>query len=431
MSEVLSMDWLQAIARRTRCICRSGNAPVLPLFLALLGALYGAQPLRAVVTAPNGVHTDALNLTPEVHQAYLHFYDLDYDGAMLRFQKIQQAHPDDPISTVYVLNTTVFRELYRLDLLDTTLYVHDGFMTGKHPVVEDMRVRAQVEAQSAQAIRIADEQLRKDPQDVDALFARGYARSLLATYMAMVEKSYIPALRMALAARRDNERVLRLDPKYVDAKLVVGVHEYVVGSLAIPFKLLAGLVGINGSKSKGLAYLRDDGQNGIITATGASTALALFLRREARYQDAIAVIQGLEKQYPRDFLFHLEKANLVKDAGEGAPAIAEYRALLQQARRPGYFPNAHMEMAWYGLGEALRGQRDYASAADAYQQAALQPTISPLLKRRTELAAGEMYDLLHQRVAAQQQYAKVIAFGGDSTEVERARRFQHSPYKGR
>jgi hypothetical protein len=88
-------------------------------------------------------------------------------------------------------------------------------------------------------------------------------------------------------------------------------------------------------------------------------------------------------------------------------------------------------MAWYGLGEALRGQRDYASAADAYQQTALQPTISPLLKRRTELAAGEMYDLLHQRVAAQQQYAKVIAFGGDSTEVERARRFQHSPYKGR
>jgi hypothetical protein len=87
-------------------------------------------------------------------------------------------------------------------------------------------------------------------------------------------------------------------------------------------------------------------------------------------------------------------------------------------------------MAWYGLGEALRGQRQYASAATAYQQATLQPTISPLLKRRSELAAGEMFDLMGQRAQAQQEYTQVMAFGGDSTEVTRARKYHHSPYKG-
>ena len=405
-------------------------ASLLSLFLVALVALSAAVPLHAVVTTPDGMHTDALNLTPQVQDAYQHFYDLDYDGAMQRFQAIQQQNAGNPISTVYVLNTTVFRELYRLDLLDTTLYVHDGFLSGKHPVVEDMHVRAQVDALCAQAVRIADAQLQTNPQDMDALFARGYAQSLRATYVAMIEKSYIPALRLALAARRDHEEVLRQDPKYVDAKLVVGVHEYVVGSLPIPLKMMAGLMGIGGSKAKGLEYLRFDGQHGVITRTGASTSLALFLRREAQYPEAVATIQKLVARYPRDFLFHLEYANLLKDSGQGQPSIATYRALLQQAGTPGYFPNPHLEMAWYGLGEALRGQRDYESAANAYQQAATQPTISPLLKRRTELATGEMYDLLHRRTEAQQQYAAVIDMGGESTEVDRARRFQHSPYTG-
>ncbi len=411
---------------------RSGSVmAMLFLFFISLAALCASQPMFAVVTAPNGTHTDALNLTPEVQDAYRHFYNLDYAGALPRFQKIQKEHPDDPISTVYVLNTTVFRELYRLGLLDTTLYVNDGFLSGKHPVVEDMQVRKQVDTLAAQAIRIANAQLKANPKDVDAMFARGYARSIRATYMAMVEESNLPALALALSARRNQEEVLRLDPKYTDAKLVVGVHEYVVGSLPLPLKLMAGLVGISGSVSKGLDYLRDDGKNGIITATGASTSLALFLRREAQYPEAITVVQGLVARYPLDFLFHLEYANLLKDSGQGPPSIAAYRAILQFAATPGYFPNAHWEMAWYGLGEALRGQRDIADAAVAYQKAAMQPTVSLLLKRRALLAAGEMEDLLHQRARAQEEYAAVIALGGDTSEVDRARKYQHSPYRGK
>ena len=31
--------------------------------------------------------------------------------------------------------------------------------------------------------------------------------------------------------------MLQIDPEYVDAKLVVGVYEYVVGALPFPFKI--------------------------------------------------------------------------------------------------------------------------------------------------------------------------------------------------
>ncbi|MGA8161289.1 MAG: hypothetical protein WCB76_10805, partial [Acidobacteriaceae bacterium] len=87
------------------------------------------------------VDTDPLNRTPEVREAFQHFYSMDYDNALERFERIHREHPGDPMATDYVLNATLFRELNRLDLLDTTFYANDGFLTGKHTVVENPAVR--------------------------------------------------------------------------------------------------------------------------------------------------------------------------------------------------------------------------------------------------------------------------------------------------
>jgi tetratricopeptide (TPR) repeat protein len=391
-----------------------------------------AIPAMAVVTAPNGTDTDPLNLTPEVQAAYQHFYDLDYANAEAAFEKIAAEHPDDPMAADYVLNNTVFRELYRLDLLDTTLYVEDGFLSGKHPVVEDPAVTARVEALYNHAVQLSNARLQANPNDVDALFARGYATSLETVYSGMVEKKYVPALRKALAARRDDDQVLKLDPKYVDCYLVVGVHEYVIGSLSRPYKILAGIVGIHGSKSKGMADLRRVGEDGIINSVAARTALAIFLRREAHYPQAIEVVDGLHRQYPHNFLFSLEQANLLKDSGLGMEAIAAYEALVKAAAAPGgYYPDPHVEMAYYGLGEAAHGQRNIAEAASAYENAAMQSTASPLLLRRAHLRAGEMYDLLGQRDQAKKQYDAVIALGIEFSQADAARKYERSPYTGK
>ncbi len=387
---------------------------------------------HAAVTAPNGTDTDPLNLNPDVQTAFQHFYDLDYTNAEARFKKIAAEHPDDPMAADYLLNNTVFQEIYRLDLLDTTLYVEDGFLSGKHPVVEDMQARARITALYDRAMQLSNDRLRANPNDADALFARGYATSLETIYIGMVEKKYIPALKMALAARNDDDAVLKLDPKYIDCYLIVGVHDYVLGSLSFPLKMLAGLVGIHGSKSKGMQELRRVGKDGIINSVSARTALAIFLRREAQYPKAIAVIDGLHNQYPHNFLFSLEQANLLKDSGQGTHAIAAYQALLAQAAAPGgYYPNPHMELAYYGLGEAARGQRQIAVAAKAYETAAQQPTASPLMQRRAHLRAGEMEDLLGQHPQAKKQYDAVLALGSEFSQATDAQKFEQSPYTGK
>ncbi len=398
------------------------------LLSALLAA---APPAWAAATAPNGTDTNPLNLTPEVQAAFQHFYDLDYGNAEAGFQKIAAEHPTDPMAADYLLNNAVFRELYRLDLLDTTLYVQDGFLSGKHPVVEDMKVRAKVETLYNKALDLSDEKLRNSPNDVDALFARGYATSLETVYVGMVEKKYVPALKMALSARKDDDDVLKLDSKYVDCYLIVGVHDYVLGSLALPFKILAGMVGIHGSKSKGMKELRNVGKDGIINSVSARTALAIFLRREAQYPKALEVVDGLHQQYPHNFLFSLEEANLLKDSGQGMRAIAAYQALLTQASKPGgYYPDPHLEMAYYGLGEAARGQQQIPVATKAYESAAAQLTASPLMQRRAHLRAGEMYDLQGQHPEAKKQYEAVLALGTEFSQADSARKYEQFPYTG-
>jgi tetratricopeptide (TPR) repeat protein len=375
------------------------------------------------------IHTNPLNRAPEVRAAYERFYTLDYDGALNRFQKVQRAHPDDPMASDYVLETVLFHELYNLDLLDTTLYAHDGFLTGKHQVVENKAFSTHIEDLSGKTIQLAEERLRHNPKDVDALYARGWSKSLRATYVGLVQRSFIAALRLALQARQDNDQVLKIDPAYVDAELVVGIHQYVVGSLPLAFKVLAGLAGIHGNKEKGLAMLRDDGSHGVTTSVEARTALALFLRREAKYGEAAEWNDSLKRQYPHNFLFWLEAANLQKDAGHAQEAIVQYRALLEQSRHAGYFTNAQLELAWYGLADTLRGQRDAAAAADAFEHVSAQPTVSPDLKRRAQLGAGMAYDMMGKRNQAEAAYRDVLALG-ESEQASDARRYLKVPYKG-
>ena len=90
-------------------------------------------------------HTDPLNLDPVVREGYERFYILDFDGAMSRFESVLKAHPQEPMAYGYVQMATVFRELYHQDLLDTTYYAHDSFLTSKRNVPVPAATRQRIE----------------------------------------------------------------------------------------------------------------------------------------------------------------------------------------------------------------------------------------------------------------------------------------------
>jgi len=389
----------------------------------------------ALMTAENlcwasGAHGNPLSSDPLVREALEHFYHLDFPGEVDSFERLHAAHQGDPQATAFVLEAVVMQELYRLDLLDTTFYANDGFLSGKHPAVEDPRVRDRIFALTDEAVQEADSRIARNPKDVDALYARAWARALKSIYVGMAEKSYVACFRLATKARDDDARVLQLDPEYVDAKLVTGIYEYVVGSLSFPFRVLIGFAGITGSKSRGIDMLHDAGNRGILSSVEAQTALALFLRREAKYQQAILFIGKLKHQYPHNYLFCLEDANLRKDAGEGMGAVAAYREVLASNAKPGYFSSAQLELTYFGLGEALRGQRHYPEAAQAYEQAAETRSVGPELKIRSLVAAGECHDLNGDRQSAIKDYTAAIRDGPGTSRANLARKRLRSPYRG-
>jgi tetratricopeptide (TPR) repeat protein len=167
----------------------------------------------------------------------------------------------------------------------------------------------------------------------------------------------------------------------------------------------------------------------VLTSVDARTAIALFLRREAKYDEAIQVVEQLKNEYPHDFLFCLEDANLRRDAGEGMRAVGAYQQIQADNAKTGYFADARMELADFGLGDALRGQRHNDEAAQAFEEAAEMPGVGLELKIRTLLNAGECRDVAGQRPLAVRDYQAAIDAGPDTSRADQARRYLRTPYR--
>jgi tetratricopeptide (TPR) repeat protein len=278
------------------------------------------------------------------------------------------------------------------------------------------------------AENLEEQQLKSNPNNVDALYARGVTRAQFALYTALIERAWFSALRNAVGARRDHERVLELNPNYVDAKLVVGAHNYVVGSLPWSVKVAVALVGLSGSKEKGLQYLREVADGNGENSVEGKVVLSIFLRREHRYDEARVLMHDLTARYPRNYLFPVEEANLFRSAGNVQEAAAYYRKVWQNGRE-GKYDSLHYEIAAWGLGELLRNQKDYSGAAAAYEWVSAAPNPDPETLQKANLAAGEMYDLLQKRDLAMKKYQIVLAENSSSPPAEQARRYIKDAYR--
>jgi TolA-binding protein len=364
---------------------------------------------------------------PLVDAAFDHFYNMDYDRAIQEFDKVQDRRPNDPATTNHLLTAILMRELYRMGAMNSGEYANDSFIGEAHRAA-DPKVKERIKQLVDRAQSLEEQQLKSNPDNVDALYARGVTRAQFALYTALVERAWFSALRNAVGARHDHERVLELNPNYVDAKLVVGTHNYVTGSLTWSVRVAVAMVGLSGTKEKGLEYLREVANSNGENNVDAKVVLSVFLRREHRYDEARAIMHDLAARYPRDYLFPLEEANLLRAGSHAQEAAAGYRKVWQNGRE-GKYGNLHYEMAAWGLGELLRSQKDYSGAATAYELVSEAPEPDPETMQKANLAAGEMYDLLQKRDLAMKKYAIVLAENGGTPLAERARAHIREAYR--
>ena len=324
-----------------------------------------------------------------VRDGYEHFYILDYDGALSRFESVLKAHPQDPMAYGYVQMATVFRELYHQDLLDTTYYAHDSFLT-----FEAQRggggsdAAAHREPDRSRASSCATTQIKANPNDKDAYFARGYLRGIHAAFITLVDHSFVAAARQGYAARGDSEQALKIDPEYADAKMAIGIQLFAVASLPRWVRMLVGIVGVGGNKEKGLTDAAGIGRawgddvggitHGVVAVSAARWALSGGAGGAAWAGGAVS-------------------AQLSVSAGRGQPDQGRgqragcdrtVQGVLADAAKPGYFVDPRLQMALFGLADTQRGQNDIAEAAENYVKAAEQPKCSDWLRKRAQLNAG-------------------------------------------
>jgi len=398
------------------------------LCLLFLGFPFPAAPAQ---TNANGPHPeDSLSFRPNDplnRSAFDHFYNLDYDRAVEEFDQVLQRHPDDPFAVNHLLTAVLFRELYRMGALNTGEYANDSFIRTAHRSA-DPKVKQQIQDLVQRALQLEEKALSANSKDVEALYARGVTRAQFATYTAMVERAWFSALRNAVGARRDHERVLELAPGDVPAKLIVGAHNYVMGSLPLALRASVTLLGIGGNKEKGLKYLGECAQGTDETSADAKILLVLFLRREHRYQEALPIARGLIQSYPRDVLLALEEGNLLRAAGNNQDAAAVYRKVWQDGQEHRY-GGLHYEIAALSLGDLLRSQKDYAGAVAAYEQLNEVAQPDPEVVQKTNIAAGEVYDLLGKRDLAIKKYQAVIATDPGSAFAATANQRLKEPYR--
>lgn len=394
----------------------------LTLLVFLLLSSIVAVPQITPLESSRGIAFD-----PETQAAFDHFFNMEYDRATQEFEKILEKHPNDPFAVNHLLTVVLMHDLYDTGSMNTGDYANDSFI-GHAPHPTDPKIKVRIKALVRRAEDLEDKALKANSSDRDALYCRGVTRAQFAVYTGLVERAWFSALRNAVGARHDHERVLELDANYVDAKMVVGTHNYVVGNLPWSVKVAAALAGLSGSKDKGLAYLREVAKTNGENAVDAKVLLSLFLRREHRYDEALGYMQEVSARYPGNHLFPTEVANLERAAGRLDEAEAEYRKVWQNGRE-GKYGKLHYESAAWGLGELRRSKKDLAGAAAAYELVGKAPNPDPDVLQKANLAAGEMYDLLQKRELAMKAYEAVLAGRPDSGQADQARRYLKEAYR--
>ena len=368
---------------------------------------------------------------PLVDQAYDHFYNLEFEEAIALFQRGIALHPDSAELHNHLAQSIVFREMYRDGALESEL------VSGNNSFLRRPRLNPTPETEKwfldeiAASMRLSEARLAANPKDAAAMYAQGIACGLRSDYYWVVKKAWRDSLKDATAARRLHNRVSELQPGNVDARLVQGLDDYIVGSLPLTFRMLGFLVGIRGDKEKGLRTVREVMLHGADNRIDAQDMLCALYRRENQPRKAVPLVQDLIQRYPRNYILRLELAEMYSMAGDGAAGLDAMRevAALKAGNAPGY-DRLPWERIYYQEGTIQFWYRDLAAALENLKKAAaageqLDLNIGALVWLRM----GQIYDLTNRRALALDAYQRSIAFAPEAEAAQEARKYLGTPYR--
>src|ERR1044072_6023911 len=235
-------------------------------------------------------------------------YNIDYDKAQRDFNEIVKLYPNHPGGYQLLAARLWIKTLYESRRLQVSLYSSESFYTNGDDKV-DPKIVTEFRNLTRESKRLAEAKLKQEPKNIEALDFLANTEGLKASFEEAVERRHFAALRDGNDAVDHHREVLKLDPKYIDAQITIGLYEYVVGSLPLPIKILAGATGYRGSKKRGLKMLEQVAQEGTWARDDAKSVLIVLYTREKRFAEKVKLTRELSEKYPRNYLLRLETAD--------------------------------------------------------------------------------------------------------------------------
>jgi predicted Zn-dependent protease len=348
-------------------------------------------------------------------------YNIDYDKALRDFKEIQQLYPNHPGGPQLLAARLWIKTLYESRRLQSSLYNSESFYTNGDDKV-DPKVVDEFRSLTREAKRLSEAKLKQDPKNIEALDFLANTEGLKASFAEAVERRHYAALRDGNDAVNHHRNILKMDPKYIDAQLTIGLYEYVVGSLPLPIKLIAGVTGYRGSKKRGLAMLEQVAKEGRWAQDDAKTVLVLLYTREKRYAEVLTITRELSAKYPRNYLFRLETADALvslarvkrneKDLAGAVQAEKEAFATFDELLRDRNARDAAaraLDLIHFKYGEVLMMAGHNDRAAKEFLTTTKVDKAEPGLVTMAHLYAARAYDVSGKRDEAVAQYKEVLA----------------------
>jgi tetratricopeptide (TPR) repeat protein len=360
-----------------------------------------------------------------------HFYNLNYDASIREFRAAAATRPNDPNAHNHVAQALLYRDMFRAGALESELVSRsNSFLRRANMNVSEADAREFTNAIDT-SMRLANERLAKDPNNVQALYSLGVAHGLRANYNFLVRKAWMDSLRDASTGRKHHNRITELDPNFIDARLMQGVHDYVVGSLPRLYRMLGFLAGVRGDREEGIKTLQLVAEKGKLNKYDAQVLLAVIYRREKNAEKAVPLLRSLIERFPRNYLLRLELAQMFGDSGDKENALAVFRTVeeLKQRNAPG-FESLPFEKIYFYRGTLLFWYNDLDSALDQMRR------VTPKAREldlntgvMSWMRTGQIYDLKGQRKQAIDAYKQAVDLAPQSDVAKEPRQYMSSPYK--
>jgi tetratricopeptide (TPR) repeat protein len=366
-----------------------------------------------------------------VEQGFDHFYNLEYPEAIANFSKAIESSPNDPELHNHLAQCLVFQEMFRNGALESEMVNGNNSFLRRPKMNPSPDTEKRFLDEISKALALAQASIDRNPKDAPAFYSLGVSYGLRSNFYWVVKKAWHDALRDATSARHAHSRVEELQPNNVDARLVEGLDDYIVGSLPLQFRMLGFLIGVHGDKEKGIRLVKDVAEHGETDRADAEILLGALYRRENKPQLVVPLALDLIQRYPRNYILRLELSQMYSMAGDKAHSIeaVEEVARLKRSNAPGY-DRVSWEKIYFQEGTIQFWYRDLDQALDNLTKvAAASADVDLNTGVSAYLRIGQIYDMKGQRAQAVTYYKKAIEYAPGSDAAQESKKYIATPYR--